>query len=574
MTEWFERLGNELNAIETETGLSQSRGFIYWFIRAYHTTSKNETLKLITDKPSDKTVDAIYVDENDRRVCVYQSKYTIHGNESMFSSDDLRVFSVVRKYFTEGASESSVYKEANEAVKNRLSYALECIRDKGYRLEMFFISTHKDNPNALQEILEIEHGLPLYVFAFHRIKNLFLDWEEDAVPRIPEVNIKVAEKEIFSKESANTPKSFVVTLPSGSLVDLYVKYREKLFTRNVREFLEETKGEKGRANRAMKKTLKDEPDMFWFFNNGITIVCEKANYDFDEGYIRVTNPQIINGGQTTRMISKGKVRTAEVLARIIQVPEDEKGRNMVKDMIVANNTQSKVTWMDLRANHPYQVALQREMEKAGHFYQRRRNEYSRKLKDNGYYIKSCCPNMLIENEILSQIVVATKKSPSEAMEGMESIFEHKFDFIFENWRFVYDYILPYQIHEIFKKNCDLRNLRNYDGRFSEERAKTYKRAKWHAMNLFFDFGSIYRKSESWKKSVSIELRDSQSKAYDVIQDLSAKTLLICYDLFRKYNKEEMAAIDYFKRSNVLDDFKNKFPRSLKDKINSELNKIG
>lgn len=570
MIDWFDKLGKELDAIKKETGLAPSRGFIYWFIKAYHRSSKDDALKSLTDKPNDKTVDAIYVDDPNQRIFVYQSKYTVHGNDTTFSSDDLRVFSIVAKYFKDNASESSIYRQANDAVKIRLNYALECYNNKGYKLELFFITTHKDNPNSLSEIKEIEPTLNLSVFAFQKIKNLFLDWEEDAIPRIPEVSIKISPNEVFIKEKSNTSKSFIVTIPSENLIDLYQKYGEILFARNVREFLKETKN----ANQAMKKTLKNRPEMFWYFNNGITIICEKASYDSEGACIKVTNPQIINGGQTTRMIYGTKVKTAEVLARIIEIPEDEKGREMVHDVIVANNTQSPVKWIDLRSNHPYQVALQREMEKVGYFYQRKQNEYERKLKENGYYINSCCQQGMIQNDILSQVIVAIKKNPYEAKAGIESIFEHKFMDVFENWSFVYDYILPYQIHDIFKKNCDLRNLRKIDGRFSEESANAYKHAKWHALHLFFEYGKILDKSESWKKSVSDELKDNESDIYGVISNLAAKILSTCYDLFKKNNKEDKDAIDYFKVSKVLDDFKDGFPKNLENKIFSELNRIG
>jgi hypothetical protein len=56
----------------------------------------------------------------------------------------------------------------------------------------------------------------------------------------------------------------------------------------------------------MRDTLKEKPERFWYYNNGITIVCDRATRIQERGKdrLRIENPQIINGQQTTRVLAE------------------------------------------------------------------------------------------------------------------------------------------------------------------------------------------------------------------------------------------------------------------------------
>lgn len=93
---------------------------------------------------------------------------------------------------------------------------------------------------------------------------------------------------------------------STSLLNLYgfmKAYREKtedldqLYEKNVRRFL----GPRGKVNRGMQDTLRDAPEQFGLYNNGITIVV--TNFESaGEGKFRLIEPYVVNGCQTTRTI--------------------------------------------------------------------------------------------------------------------------------------------------------------------------------------------------------------------------------------------------------------------------------
>jgi len=93
---------------------------------------------------------------------------------------------------------------------------------------------------------------------------------------------------------------------STSLVALYEflkAYRaatddlDQLYEKNVRRFL----GGRGKVNRAIQQTLRQGPERFGLYNNGITIVVRDYTRD-GENRLRLIDPYVVNGCQTTRTI--------------------------------------------------------------------------------------------------------------------------------------------------------------------------------------------------------------------------------------------------------------------------------
>jgi len=77
-----------------------------------------------------------------------------------------------------------------------------------------------------------------------------------------------------------------------------------LFDLNIRRFL----GKRGGVNRDIKETSTNEETshLFWFLNNGVTIVCDKVDpvTDPDNPHLKIKNMQIVNGCQTSTSLAK------------------------------------------------------------------------------------------------------------------------------------------------------------------------------------------------------------------------------------------------------------------------------
>ncbi len=95
----------------------------------------------------------------------------------------------------------------------------------------------------------------------------------------------------------------VCSVPLTKLFQFMESYQEKsgdidqLYEKNIRRFLDG----KGKVNKSIRQTLIDEPEQFGYYNNGITIVVTDFTLN-EEGVLRLTDPYIVNGCQTTRTI--------------------------------------------------------------------------------------------------------------------------------------------------------------------------------------------------------------------------------------------------------------------------------
>ena len=169
-------------------------------------------------------------------------------------------------------------------------------------------------------------------------------------------------------------------MSAGELARLVRVHGSRLFERNVRRYL----GLSGnRVNEAMAETLRkpEERPNFYFYNNGVTIVCSHFRHNAlqrDGWRVPVSDLQIVNGGQTvmTAWTVAGEVgpdiEEAEVLVRLYELPRD--ADTLVEAITFATNSQSPVVLRDLKANDARQQKIAISMKELGYTYRPKREE--------------------------------------------------------------------------------------------------------------------------------------------------------------------------------------------------------
>lgn len=129
---------------------------------------------------------------------------------------------------------------------------------------------------------------------------------ETIFARLQEVEAAgLADRLKVSLDAHMVPSGPDLLVGSVGLANLYAflkRYRDatgdldRIYEKNVRRFL----GARGKVNKAMQSTLRDAPERFGLYNNGITIVVHE--YATKEGSVELAEPFIVNGCQTTRTI--------------------------------------------------------------------------------------------------------------------------------------------------------------------------------------------------------------------------------------------------------------------------------
>lgn len=156
------------------------------------------------------------------------------------------------------------------------------------------------------------------------------------------------------------------------IIDDEKKLKRYYLDSNVRAYMGNN-----RVNKDILKTLEDNNSTeFWFLNNGITILSDRANIVGKT--LCIDNVQIVNGLQTTETIfnyfsNKNRETNEErkILIKII-VSNDMKIRD---DIIKSTNNQTNVDLYSLKATDKIQRDIEEILLKNDMYYERRVNYY-------------------------------------------------------------------------------------------------------------------------------------------------------------------------------------------------------
>ena len=162
----------------------------------------------------------------------------------------------------------------------------------------------------------------------------------------------------------NTDRSCYLGRVSGAqLSHLFTRYKSRLFSLNIRNYLGDNV-----TNRGIRATATENPNAFFFFNNGISALAtriEKDPADPLEITLNCENLSIINGAQTIRALNKaqienpGSVREVQVLFRITEFSAKKTTveQEFLDNVTKYNNTQTTIRLSDFRSNDKVQYDL-------------------------------------------------------------------------------------------------------------------------------------------------------------------------------------------------------------------------
>ena len=166
-----------------------------------------------------------------------------------------------------------------------------------------------------------------------------------------ETNLPFLETDTGSEEY----RSYLSVLSGEFLFDIYEKFGQKLLEQNVRTFLQF----RGNVNKGLRNTIEFRPEMFFAYNNGITVTASSVEFNSNGNISKIKNFQIVNGGQTTsaiyaaKKINKLDISKVSVQMKLSVVKENEKQNDFVSKVSEYANTQNKVNKSDFFSNSPF-----------------------------------------------------------------------------------------------------------------------------------------------------------------------------------------------------------------------------
>ncbi|MCH8034841.1 MAG: AIPR family protein [Bacteroidetes bacterium] len=207
---------------------------------------------------------------------------------------------------------------------------------------------------------------------------------------------------------SNEYQSYLSVISGDLLFQIYEKYGQKLLEQNVRTFLQF----RGNVNKGLRNTIEFKPEMFFAYNNGITVTASSIEFNSKGNISKIKNFQIVNGGQTTSAIYAAKktnkldISDISVQMKLSIVKDKEKQSDFISKVSEYANTQNKVNKSDFFSNSPFHkefknyskriwVSAVGGSQKRTHwFYERVRGEY---LNEQAYLTPAKKKQFQLEN---------------------------------------------------------------------------------------------------------------------------------------------------------------------------------
>lgn len=372
--------------------------FVAWYLRRVLLRDPIAARDDITDGANDKQIDAIIVDDEDRRVIVIQGKFIA---EKQVDSEPLRE---VLGAWVRLQDLQSLQKDSNEKLQRKLEAVRHALDDE-YQVVFELLTTGTLTDAARADL--------------KAFSDQFED-SDDFTASLHLIDTEVLETRLAEAEAQELPSlehtididptKILVTKLAGALTILTVlSLKEclrfpgitdgRLFRKNVRQSL----GTSNKVNRALKATINGERVKdFFFYHNGITAICDSAELNLEKKTLYVKGLSVVNGCQSLSTIysASERVRTddakeAQILFRFYEIPE----RALADRISINTNSQTAVKPRDLRSNDKVMVGLKRAFENrySDGFFMTKRGEERPADKD---------ANKTIDAAILAKMMMA------------------------------------------------------------------------------------------------------------------------------------------------------------------------
>lgn len=390
-----------------------------------------EAAELITEGGNDAGVDGIHiseVDDGEFAVTIFQGKYKVKDLRGIANFPENGVQKAVNTVATLFDPAKKI--ELNNKIAPKVEEIRSLVRDGYIPSVRVVLCNNGTNWNEQAQNWIAQSG-------FTEDQVTWIHYNHDSIVSVlqrkkaVDDSIRLEGKAVI--EDFNFRRVLVGKVAVTEIAELFNRHDDLLLERNIRRYLGL---HSNRVNAAIHETLVNEQkrDNFYFFNNGITMICRKFRHNALQGenyQLKLEGMQIINGGQTCKTIQQTLYPPSSrqqqlfeesfgnvyVLLRIYELSEDD--QDFVRDITYATNSQNPVDLRDLRSNDEIQRQLEIGIKGLGYTYKRKREEGGR-------------GSSVVTSSIVAESVLAIwRKKPQQAKFRRKEHFGKLYDAIFK-----------------------------------------------------------------------------------------------------------------------------------------------
>ncbi len=368
----------------------KSYALLIWFLDFYGRTSDYPSY--ITEGNGDGGCDIVF-DRTDNRgnkiFYIVQSKWNNEANTKKETDKEV-ILAALSNFDTIWRGERKV---ANEKLTTKLNELDQHLKDNG-EVKFIFLSLASYKGKADDNIATFRGSDPKIKFEVIDFNRIKLDYIERKFKKIEPTNPLESyqnpeESKILLKIESNSLikierpfSAYLLLLKPQTVFELFEKYGFAIFQKNVRNPLMQSQ-----FNEKIKSTVLEEPDYFWYYNNGITAISNLLpEIGTKAEIITLSGLQIINGAQTVYAIYQAfkdasSAKREQINARmfvslrLLQTGGKEFDLNVTR----FTNSQNPVSDRDFCANDDIQINLQNESFNTPFWYEKRKDEFREKI---------------------------------------------------------------------------------------------------------------------------------------------------------------------------------------------------
>jgi hypothetical protein len=380
----------------------------------------NTAANAIVDGYEDNGIDALLFHREQNILWLVQAKW-VNDGQSPPAAKDLRSFK-------DGISDLLSFEAKSDRFNSKFSLKQDeiksALRSPGLKIKVVVAYTgpelSRHSRGVLDDCLEDLNGddgdlASFEIFDLARAYKALTDSHENE-----SINVDV---DLLDWGRIDEPyKAFYGRVKAVEAAKWWGQYRGKLFAKNIREFIGQST-----VNDDIRETLENEPQLFWYLNNGVTILCEnivrldvsKGNQR-KQGTFRVKNLSVVNGAQTVGSIGqiyqksspeeREQLEQVEFFVRFVSLDgcTDEGALSPLDfglKVTRATNTQNKVETRDFVALDTQQERLHKEFRSNGRFYHYKRKAESFEKDDKNYELEEATIALACANEDINLAIL-------------------------------------------------------------------------------------------------------------------------------------------------------------------------
>jgi hypothetical protein len=338
-----------------------SRALAAFAVAAVSKTDDVTAAKAVVDEYQDDGIDAFFFDSGEHVAYLVQSKWIKDGTSSPDLGSILKFIQGINHFLENKVT------MLGPKLQSKSSDIQDALADSQARFVLVVVYTGKPPLSAevsapltqlLADLNDVTDSVSLQVLKQKELHDIV---EEGAMGASVDLTVMLNE---FGKVT----DPYLAYYGQVDISDFasWAKYGDRLYHKNIRSFKGSTE-----VNDAIVATIKDAPEKFLYFNNGITLLCAEIDKkplggkSKTSGVFDCKGASVINGAQTVGSIltvigNPSSIHApARVMVRLISLencPPD-----FAFDVTRAANTQNRIEKRDFAALDPEQTRLRNEL---------------------------------------------------------------------------------------------------------------------------------------------------------------------------------------------------------------------